>query len=116
LTKHQAWYVGDGTYGDAGVSLDYYNSFVIQPMLVEALDVVGDEAPEWKSLRSKRRRASRAGRRFRSASSRPTGLSDHRPLIAYRCGAFQGLALAALRQHAAGRGRTGAGARLPSPP
>jgi hypothetical protein len=24
---------------------DYYNAFVIQPMLVEGLDVVGDEVP-----------------------------------------------------------------------
>lgn len=32
---------------------DYYNSFVVQPMLVEALAAVGSEAPEWSALRDK---------------------------------------------------------------
>jgi hypothetical protein len=56
LTRHRDWYVGDGTYGDGPkFHWDYYNSFVIQPMLVEALDVVVDEAPEWAQLRDQAR-------------------------------------------------------------
>ena len=34
--QFEAWYVGDGLYNDGrSFSLDYYNSFVIQPMLLE---------------------------------------------------------------------------------
>jgi hypothetical protein len=54
LRKHREWYVGDGMYGDGPeFHWDYYNSFVIQPMLVEALDVVASEGAEWASLREK---------------------------------------------------------------
>lgn len=93
------WYVGDGLYGDgAEFHWDYYNSFVIQPMLLETLDVVGDETPEWRAFREKvkarlTRYAAIQERLIASDGSYPTiGRS-----LAYRCGAFQGLALAALR-------------------
>jgi len=37
------WYVGDGLYGDGPVfANDYYNSFVIHPMLLDILAEVGD--------------------------------------------------------------------------
>jgi len=40
LQKHQDWYVGDGTYGDGpSYHWDYYNSFVIHPMLLEILKI-----------------------------------------------------------------------------
>lgn len=40
VTKHQEWYAGDGTYGDgAEFHWDYYNSYVIHPMLLDVLDV-----------------------------------------------------------------------------
>jgi hypothetical protein len=99
VTKHRDWYVGDGLYGDGPeFHWDYYNAFVIQPMLVEALDVVGDEAPEWKALREKvRERLTR----FAAIEERLISPDGSYPVIgrsvAYRCGAFQGLALAALR-------------------
>ncbi len=36
LTKHEDWYKGDGVYGDGpDFHWDYYNSFVIQPMIVD---------------------------------------------------------------------------------
>ena len=45
--KHKAWYIGDGLNGDGPeFHWDYYNSFVIQPMFVEALDVIGAESTE----------------------------------------------------------------------
>ncbi len=99
LKKHQGWYVGDGTYGDGPeFHWDYYNSFVIQPMLVEALDVVGDEAPEWKTLRGKARERLT---RWAAIQERLIAPDGSYPIvgrsIAYRGGAFQGLALAALR-------------------
>ena len=38
--RHEQWYIGDGTYGDgAEFHWDYYNSYVIQPMLLEVLRV-----------------------------------------------------------------------------
>jgi len=99
IVKHREWYVGDGLYGDGPeFHWDYYNAFVIQPMLFEALEVVGDEAPEWKSLREKvRERLTR----FAAIEERLITPDGSYPVIgrsvAYRCGAFQGLALAALR-------------------
>jgi hypothetical protein len=40
VQRHMEWYKGDGTYGDgAEYHWDYYNSFVIQPMLLEVLQV-----------------------------------------------------------------------------
>jgi hypothetical protein len=41
VKKHQEWYKGDGMYGDgADFHFDYYNGFVIQPMLADILKVV----------------------------------------------------------------------------
>jgi hypothetical protein len=38
LEKHQQWYLGDGVYGDGpDFHWDYYNSYVIQPLLLEVL-------------------------------------------------------------------------------
>jgi len=99
IRSHRDWYVGDGTYGDGPeFHWDYYNSFVIQPMLVEALDVVGDEAPEWRDFREKTRARLT---RYAAIQERSIAPDGSYPVIgrsiAYRCGAFQVLALAALR-------------------
>lgn len=100
LRKHREWYVGDGMYGDGPeFHWDYYNSFVIQPMLLEALDVVGEEGDEWKTLYGKvRERLTR----YAAIQERLISPDGSYPIIgrsiAYRCGAFQGLALAALRK------------------
>jgi len=38
IRQHMLWYKGDGTYGDGpNFHWDYYNSFVIQPMLLEVV-------------------------------------------------------------------------------
>lgn len=99
ITKHRDWYLGDGTYGDGPeFHWDYYNSYVIQPMFVEALDVIGEETPEWKSLRD---RARQRLTRWAAVQERMVAPDGSFPAIgrsiAYRCGAFQGLALAARR-------------------
>jgi hypothetical protein len=40
VKRHEEWYLGDGIYGDgAEFHWDYYNSYVIQPMLLEILRV-----------------------------------------------------------------------------
>jgi hypothetical protein len=100
LAKHREWYLGDGLYGDGPeFHWDYYNSFVIQPMLLEALDAVADEAPEWKTLHEK---AKERLTRWAAIQERLVAPDGTYPVIgrssAYRCGAFQGLALAALRK------------------
>ncbi|OAM90289.1 DUF2264 domain-containing protein [Termitidicoccus mucosus] len=41
LAKIEEWYVGDGWYSDGPhFAFDYYNSFVIQPMYLEVLEVL----------------------------------------------------------------------------
>ena len=41
LRKIEEWYVGDGWYSDGPhFAFDYYNSFVIHPMYIEALEVI----------------------------------------------------------------------------
>lgn len=100
LQKFQEWYVGDGMYGDGPeFHFDYYNAYVIQPMLLETLDVVGDESPQWRTFREKvRERLTR----FAAIQERSIASDGTFPVIgrsiAYRAGAFQGLALAALRK------------------
>lgn len=44
IKKHQEWYKGDGVYGDGPeFHFDYYNSFVIHPMLTDILKVLSDK-------------------------------------------------------------------------
>lgn len=39
VRQHLQWYKGDGVYGDgASLHVDYYNSFVIQPMLLDVVE------------------------------------------------------------------------------
>ena len=99
ITKHAAWYVGDGMYGDGPeFHWDYYNSFVIQPMLVEALDVVGEESAELKTFQMKSRERLTRWAAVQERSIAPDGsFPAIGRSIAYRCGAFQGLAMAAWR-------------------
>ncbi len=41
VNKMEEWYVGDGWYADGqAFAFDYYNSFVIQPMYQETVDVI----------------------------------------------------------------------------
>lgn len=99
IERHRNWYVGDGVYGDGPeFHWDYYNSFVIQPMLLEALDVVADESPSLKAFHAQaRERLSR----WAAIQERLIAPDGSFPAVgrslAYRCGAFQGLALAAWR-------------------
>lgn len=100
LRQHDQWYVGDGAYGDGpAFHWDYYNSFVIQPMLLDVLDVVGGETAAWKDLSV---RVQARARRYAAVLERlvaPDGTFP--PLgrsLAYRCGAFQLLAQVALRR------------------
>jgi len=44
ISNHLEWFKGDGTYGDGpNFHWDYYNSFVIQPMLLDICKVCSDK-------------------------------------------------------------------------
>lgn len=102
LRSHEQWYKGDGAYGDGrDFHWDYYNSFVIQPMLADVLATLPDPAGSpgaWDAFRRavppRFARAAAVQERLIAADGTfpPIGRS-----LAYRCGAFQLLAQAALQ-------------------
>jgi hypothetical protein len=99
LRQHDQWYKGDGVYGDGPqFHWDYYNSFVIHPMLLDVLDVCRDEMPAWKELSA---RVDERAKRYAAVLERLVAPDGSFPAIgrsiAYRCGAFHLLASAALR-------------------
>lgn len=97
LLKHAEWYKGDGWYGDGDTfHLDYYNSFVIQPMLLDVLAEMRDEFDDWKNFaQTAWLRASHYATHQEQLIS-PEGTY---PLVGrsltYRFGAFHALAMAA---------------------
>ncbi|MEP6918858.1 MAG: DUF2264 domain-containing protein [Acidobacteriota bacterium] len=98
LRQHDQWYKGDGLYGDGpAFHWDYYNSFVIHPMLLDVLDACRDEMPAWKELST---RVEERARRYGAILERLIAPDGSFPAIgrslAYRCGAFQLLARQAL--------------------
>lgn len=100
LREHDAWYKGDGTYGDGPqFHWDYYNSFVIHPMMIDVLAAVGETTAAWRDLaarelaRAKRYAAIQERLIAPDGSFPPLGRS-----IAYRFGAFHLLAQSALRR------------------
>jgi hypothetical protein len=51
VRQHQQWYVGDGVYGDGPrFHWDYYNSFVIQPMLLDVLRTMNTRVGTWQAM------------------------------------------------------------------
>ena len=43
ITEFNTWYLGDGMYGDGpSLSIDYYNSYVIHPMLLEVTKICSE--------------------------------------------------------------------------
>jgi hypothetical protein len=99
LDAHEKWYHGDGVYGDgADFHWDYYNSFVIQPMLIDVLENIGRVTPKWNALTSK---ILARAKRYAAIQERLIAPDGTYPAIgrsiAYRCGAFQLLAQMALR-------------------
>ena len=94
LTKHMDWYKGDGWYGDGEkFHTDYYNSFVIQPMLVDVLNEVGDEYPDWKQMKEP---VFKRAARFATIQEHLISPEGTYPLVGrsltYRFGAFHCLA------------------------
>jgi hypothetical protein len=98
LRQHEQWYLGDGIYGDGPhFHWDYYNSFVIQPMLLDVLHAVGDEDPAWQAMRGP---ALSRARRYAAIQERLISPEGTLPPIgrslAYRFGALQLLGQVAL--------------------
>jgi hypothetical protein len=97
VRQHEQWYLGDGAYGDGPQwHWDYYNSFVIQPMLVDIAQALAQEA-EWQPWQAP---ILQRARRYAAVSERlisPEGTFP--PLgrsLAYRFGVLQALGQAAL--------------------
>jgi len=91
LNKHEGWYKGDGAYGDgADFHWDYYNSFVIQPMILDITKVLKDKGIEQmisydKALKRAQRYAAVQERMISPEGTfPPVGRS-----LVYRFGAFQ---------------------------
>ena len=98
LRKHQEWYMGDGIYGDGPrFHWDYYNSFVIQPMLLDTLRNIRSVSSRWQGLLLD---VLARARRYAAIEERLIAPDGTFPAvgrsIAYRCGAFHLLALLAL--------------------
>jgi hypothetical protein len=99
VRKHSEWYVGDGTYGDGPqFHWDYYNSFVIQPMLLDTLRNIAPHSNRWNTFLPD---AIAHARRYAAIQERLIGPDGAFPAIGrsitYRCGALQVLAQMALR-------------------
>lgn len=100
LRTVNTWYKGDSLYGDGPeLHVDYYNSFVMQPMLLNILDAVSDASPSWRSLSPEIRRRAQ---RYAAIQERYIGPDGSFPPVGrslcYRFGAFHLLAEIALRK------------------
>lgn len=98
LRQHMQWYRGDSIYGDGeDVHVDYYNSFVIQPMMVDIINAVGSEEGDWRGMREP---ILRRAARYASILEMLIAPDGSYPVIgrsvAYRFGAFHGLSSAVL--------------------
>lgn len=99
VRKLEEWYLGDGWYADGPeFSLDYYNGYVMHPMLVEIVEVM--EARKLRpaiSFDLALRRMQRYNRLIERLISPEAAYPAVGRSVTYRMGAFQALALAAWR-------------------
>jgi len=100
IRQHEEWYKGDGMYGDGPqFHWDYYNSYVIQPMLLQVIDTISKVSKSWNSFAAP---VLTRARRFAAIQERMIAPDGSYPAIgrslAYRCGAFHHLATMALRK------------------
>ncbi len=100
LRELQQWYMGDGVYGDGPhFHWDYYNSFVMQPMMLNIFDALGEHGRRWHMFREpilvRARRYAAIQERLISPEGTypPIGRS-----LSYRFGAFQHLSEMSLRK------------------
>lgn len=109
IRKIEEWYVGDGWYSDGPeFSFDYYNSFVIQPMYVEVLQVLVDKKVRLRdknlrdveySLSLAKKRMQRYGVILERLISPEGAMPLFGRSITYRTGILQPLALLAWNEN-----------------
>lgn len=100
LERHDQWYKGDGSYGDGpDYRWDYYNSFVIQPMMLAVLDVCAEKNDPLTAMQP---RVLARAQRYAVVQEHLISPEGTYPVIgrscAYRLGAFQHLADVSLRR------------------
>ena len=100
IQMHKLWFVGDGTYGDGPhFHWDYYNSFVIQPMLLKVLETVPRKSEAWTALKPV---AIERAQRYAAIQERMISPEATFPAIGrsltYRFGAFHLLSDISLRR------------------
>jgi hypothetical protein len=100
VRQHEQWYKGDGAYSDGpAFHWDYYNSFVIHPMLV---DVAAALSARMAAVKDMAAHIEERAKRYAAVQERLIGPDGTFPPIgrslAYRCGAFHLLAQSALRR------------------
>ncbi|WP_223548859.1 DUF2264 domain-containing protein [Aestuariivivens sp. NBU2969] len=98
LNKHMEWYVGDGLYADGKYyHWDYYNSFVIHPMLLDIAIVLQDTLHSLKKLYDT---ILTRAQRYSEILERQISPEGTYPIIGrssvYRFGTFQALSQLAL--------------------
>jgi len=109
LMKHDEWYLGDGMYGDGpDFHWDYYNSFVIQPMILDILSVLKEREQLLENYPHKDKFITNSdifyqrAQRYAAIQERLISPNGTYPAIgrslAYRFGAFQALSQIALLQ------------------
>jgi len=97
LRKLNEWYLGDGWYSDGTeFSLDYYNGYVIHPMIVEIIEVLNNKKIESPiKLDLAIRRMQRYDQLIERLISPEATFPAVGRSMTYRLGAFQTLALSA---------------------
>lgn len=100
IKKINEWYVGDGWYSDGEhFAMDYYNSFVIHPMLTDILKVLSSKKLVAADLYDKSVKRMTRYAEYQERVISPEGTYPvYGRSIAYRVGAFQALAQAALNE------------------
>ena len=102
IRQHHQWFHGDGNYGDGALfRMDYYNSFVIQPMLIDVSRVFGSvEIPGFPIAQMRDKAISRAAR-YAEILERMIGADGSYVYVGrsltYRFGAFQLLSQSCLQ-------------------
>ncbi len=98
LNKHMEWYVGDGLYSDGKYyHWDYYNSFVIHPMLIDVVTTIKEANHPYKRLYDD---IIKRAQRYSKILERQISPEGTYPVVGrssvYRFGSFQSLAQIAL--------------------
>lgn len=101
IRKHMEWYKGDGLYGDGpDFHWDYYNSFVIQPMLVDILSELNKHCKKYERIAEV---VLKRAKRYADIQEKLISPEGTFPAIGrslpYRFGAFQLLAQMALQHN-----------------